>query len=106
VPEDLRSRLSDPPPQTLRPDQPPQPSTDELAAIRALFNGNATKAQQAQFVGYLLRMCGEGQVEFGQGEFWAFMGGRRWVTSTLMTLAGVRMVPAGVKKILETETDD
>jgi hypothetical protein len=104
--EDLRTKSAEAPRQILRPDQPPQPSIDELAAIRALFNGNATKHQQAHFVGYLLAMCAVGQSEYGQGEFWAFQGGKRWVATTLMALAEVRMAPAAVKRILEKEHDD
>jgi hypothetical protein len=91
--------------QALRPDQPPPPDINELAAISALFKCKATEAQQASFVSYLLRMCGEGQSAYGQGEFWAFMGGRRWVASELMKMADVRMVPMGVRKVLEKDTD-
>jgi hypothetical protein len=105
VPEDRRSEIPEAPHRVLRPDQPPQPSTDELAAIKAMFKGEATKHQQAQFIGYLLVMCGEGQSAYGQGEFWAFTGGKRWVATSLMAIADVRMVPSAVKKILEKDTD-
>jgi hypothetical protein len=105
MPEDRRTTIPESPHVAVPIHQPPPAGVDELAAIRALFNGNATRAQQAHFVSYLLKMCGEGQEEFGQGEFWPFMGGRRWVATTLMAMADVRMVPMGVRKILENETD-
>jgi hypothetical protein len=105
MPEDRRTRVPESPHVALRPDQPPPPNVDELAAINALFKCKANEAQQAAFIGYLLRMCGVGQSEYGQGEFWAFMGGRRWVATELMKLADVRMVPLGVRKVLEKETD-
>jgi hypothetical protein len=106
MPEDRRTKLAESPHIALRPDQPPPADVDELAAISALFKGKATDRQQAQFIAYLLKMCGVGQSEYGQGEFWAFMGGRRWVATTLMAMADVRMVPIGVRRILEQENDD
>jgi hypothetical protein len=92
--------------QALRPDQPPLPDINELAAIKALFNCRANEAQQALFVTYLMKMCGESQSAYGQGEFWPFMGGRRWVATELMKMADVRMVPLGVRKVLEKPNDD
>lgn len=87
----------------LRPDQPPVPNVDELTAIRALFKGTATKAQQFQFATYLLKMCGVGQSEYGQGEFWAFMGGKRWVATQLMAMAEVNLVPSSARPTMEKE---
>lgn len=103
MPEDRRSTLPESPHIALRPDQPPPASADELAAISALFKGKASESQQAHFASYLMRMCGVGQQEYGTGEFWAFAGGKRWVATTLMAMADVRMVPMGVKKILEKD---
>jgi hypothetical protein len=87
----------------LRPDQPPLPDVDELAAVRALFKATATKEQQIRFAGYLLKMCGVAQSEYGTGEFWAFMGGKRWVATTLLEMAEVRMVTLATRKNTETE---
>jgi hypothetical protein len=106
MPEDRRTTIPESPRIAVPVDQPPPADVDELAAIKAMFNGNATKHQQAQFISYLLKMCGEGQSGYGQGEFWAFTGGKRWVVTTLMAMADVRMVPLGVRKILETTNDD
>lgn len=88
---------------TLRPDQPPPPDVDELAAVRALFKGTATKEQQVRFAGYLLKMCGVAQSEYGQGEFWPFMAGKRWVAATLLDMAEVRLVTLATRKLTETE---
>jgi len=87
----------------LRPDQPPVPDVDELAAVRAVFKGTASKEQQIRFTGYLLKMCGLGQSEYGTGEFWAFMGGRRWVATQLLAMAEVRLVTLAERKLTETE---
>ena len=87
----------------LRPDQPPIPDVDELAAVRAVFKGTASKEQQIRFAGYLLKMCGVAQSEYGTGEFWAFMGGKRWVATTLLEMAEVRMVTLATRKNTETE---
>ncbi len=87
----------------LRPDQPPVPNVDEAAAIRALFKGTATKVQQIQFTTYLLKMCGVAQSEYGQGEFWAFMGGKRWVATQLLAMAEVNLVPANARQLTENE---
>jgi len=103
MPEDRRTTIPESPHIAVPVDKPPPADVDELSAIQAVFNGNATRAQQARFISYLLKMCGVGQSEYGQGEFWAFTGGKRWVATTLMAMADVRMVPMGVRKILETE---
>ena len=89
----------------LRPDQPPPPNVDELAAIRALFKGKATADQQHYFTTYLLKMCGLAQSEYGQGEFWAFMGGKRWVATQLLALGEVNLVPSRARELMEKEND-
>lgn len=88
----------------LKPDQPPPPNVDEVAAIRAQFKGTASAAQQHVFNTYLLKMCGVGQGEqFGQGEFWAFMSGKRWVATTLLAMAEVNLVPSHARNFTEKD---
>lgn len=92
--------------QRLRPDQAPTPSADELSAVSAVMNARADATQQTRFVSYLLKMSG---VHAGESmmspETWAFNAGKRWVASTLLAMAEVRLVTMGVRKVLEKETD-
>lgn len=90
----------------LRPDQAPTPSADELAAVRAVLNARADQTQQARFVQYLLTMTGvHGGESMMSPEAWAFNAGKRWVASTLLSMAEARLVTLGVRKVLEKDTD-
>ena len=104
--EDKRQVLPERERIALRPDQAPVPSADELAAVSAVLNGRADPAQQARFVNYLLSMTG---VHAGESmmspEAWAFNAGKRWVAATLLSMAEVRLVTLGVRKVLEKDTD-
>jgi hypothetical protein len=106
VAESTRDQKPEPDHQRLRPDQAPVPSADELSAISAVMNARADQQQQARFVGYFLRMSG---VHAGESmmrtEWWGFAAGKRWMASTLLEMAEIRLVPLGVRKALEKETD-
>lgn len=107
MPEDKRGATPEPKHIKLLPDQAPLPSPDELSAVSAVLNARADAQQQARFVGYFLKMTG---VHGGEGmmspDAWGFNAGKRWVASTLLAMAEVRLVPVGVRKVLEKEQDD
>ena len=107
MPEDTRAKIPEPDHQRLRPDQAPMPSPDELAAVRAVMNAKADHYQQARFVNYLLSMAGiHTDNTLMSAETANFVLGKRWVASTLLSMAEVRLVPLGVRKVLETQNDD
>lgn len=82
------------------------PTADELAAVRAVLGAHADKRQQARFVQYLLAICGvHGGESMMSPDSWAFNAGKRWVATTLLGIAEVRLVPMGVRNELEKETD-
>lgn len=86
----------------LRPDQAPPPSADELAAISAVLNARADQQQQAKFVSYLLQMTGvHGGESVMSSEAWAFNAGKRWVAATLLSMAEIRLVTLGQRKVAE-----
>lgn len=93
--------------QFLRPDQPPQPGADELAAIRALFHARADADHQIAFCRYLLRIGGVNGIDsasMGEGAL-GFNAGKRWLVQTLMALGEIEMVPVGIAKALEARND-
>lgn len=103
--EDTRSRLPEPEHLALRPDQPPPPTADELAAISAVMNCRGDRKQEAIFVTYLLKLTGYSAGEtMASADFWAFNAGKRWVATSLLGLADVRLVPMGVRRALEDDT--
>lgn len=104
--EDTRSRLAEPEHLALRPDQPPPPTADELAAISAVMNCRGDRRSEALFVTYLLKLTGYSASEtLASADFWAFNAGKRWVASTLLGMADVRLVPMGVRRALEDDTN-
>lgn len=66
------------------------PDVDELAAIRALMRGNASKGQQLKAMAYIMsEVCGAGRVAFcGENSHTAaFRSGSQAVASTVAQLA-------------------
>jgi hypothetical protein len=103
-PEDTRQVIPETPHQLLRPDQPPPPSPDQLAAVSAVLNARADPTQQARFVSYLLQMTGvHGGETMMSAEAWAFNAGKRWVAATLLSMAEIRLAPMNVRKVLERD---
>jgi len=102
--EDHRTKVPEPEHLALRPDQPPPPTADELAAIASVLNCRGDRRQEAIFVTYLLKITGYSAGEtMASAEFWAFNAGKRWVATTLLGMADVRLVPLGVRRALEDE---
>ena len=68
---------------------PPEATKPEWAAIKALYAGEATKEQQALFLGWMVKATGINELEFrpSDRDASAFAGGKRFVGQLFFTLA-------------------
>lgn len=93
-----RSRELDP---VMNPWVPTVPTKSEVAAVKALFVGNANAAQQGFIINYLMRMTGARDLETRPDERAStFAGGKRFVglqfvRTSQLTSESVKGLPEG-----------